>query len=434
MKNWYASWGAAVLYGLVAVVAVQSLWNVAMAVIWRMDTGQWWGSGTTQDPMYELGTSLGFWGMVLFGLNFVLASRWQWVERLFGGLDRVYRIHGWLGKVTLTLLVLHWGILVVQAWPDSGLLLDYLVPGLHVGYTLGMVGLALLVALVILTLWVKLPYATWLDSHRWMGPAYILGGLHAFVIQYDWYVALMTIAGGYAWVYRTWLYQRQAPHVQGVILRKGIKHSITELVLRLDRDWDAQPGQFAFFGVLPLAGRDVMSELHPFSLSQISNQRTVRISAKAVGDYTEWLRTVEVGQRVVLYGPHGTFADRERQGAQIWLAGGIGITPFLSMLYAERQRPSAHPILMFWAVRTDADAVYADEIQAIARELPHIRVVIHTGPCTLADVEAALAQPITADHVLRVCGPPPLMQALQHQWRARGLARQRFVSEEFAMR
>jgi len=375
--------------------------------------------------------------MVLFGINFVLASRWQWVERLFGGLDRVYRMHGWLGKVTLTLLVLHWGILVLQAWPNGSLLIDYLIPGLHLGYTLGTVALALLVTLVILTIWVRLEYATWLSSHVWMGPAYLLGGLHAFVVQYDWYIALMTVAGGYAWAYRTWFYHRRAPHVHGVVQRKSIQQNITELVLHLDTNWLARPGQFVFFGVVPHADAPdhaVMAELHPFSLSQIIDNRTIRISVKAVGDYTEWLRTVEVGQRVVVYGPHGTFAERERTAPQIWLAGGIGITPFLSMLHAERALPSATPILLFWAVRTAADAVYAAEIRALAAQLPHVRVVIHTGPCALGDVETALGQPIGATHVLRVCGPPALMRSVRQQWRQRGLARQRFISEEFAMR
>lgn len=430
-------WGAPLLYLVVVWVIVQSVWQLGFALWERSASGVWWYGGADQDPLYELGTSLGFWGMVLFGMNFVLASRWQWVERVFGGLDRVYRMHGWLGKVTLTLLVLHWGILVLQAWPNSSLLIDYLIPGLHFGYTLGTVGLALLITLVVLTIWVRLSYATWLNSHRWMGPAYLLGGLHAFVVQYDWYVALMTVAGGYAWVYRTWLYQRRAPHLHGVVQRKSIKQSITELVLHLDHEWSARPGQFVFFGVVPHADAPdyaEMAELHPFSLSQIIDGRTVRISAKAVGDYTEWLRTVEVGQRIVLYGPHGTFAERERDAPQIWLAGGIGITPFLSMLHAEQTSPSATPILLFWAVRTAADAVYAEELHTLAAQLPHVRVVIHTGQCTLADVETALAQPLTTAHVLRVCGPPALMRAVRSQWRGRGLVRRRFISEEFAMR
>jgi predicted ferric reductase len=436
-QYWQYPLGVPLLSVVVVWVIVQSIWQLGVALWERMRSGVWWSGGDAQDPLYELGTSLGFWGMVLFGLNFVLASRWQWVERFFGGLDRVYRAHGWLGKITLTLLVLHWAVLVIQAWPNGGLLIDYLIPGLHIGYTLGTVALALLVTLVILTIWVRLSYATWLNSHRWMGPAYLLGGLHAFVVQYDWYVALMTIAGGYAWVYRTWLYQRRAPHMYGVIQRKGIKQRITELVLQLDDDWHARPGQFVFFGVVPSPDHPElvqMAELHPFSLSQIIDRRTIRISVKAVGDYTEWLRAVEVGQRIVVYGPHGTFADGERTAPQIWLAGGIGITPFLSMLHAECHTPSSTSIVLFWTVRTATDAVYADEIRSVAQQLPHVRVIMHTGPVTLADVETALAQPLTPAHVLRVCGPPALMRALRHQWRARRLARQQFISEEFAMR
>ncbi|WP_322487396.1 ferric reductase-like transmembrane domain-containing protein [Chloroflexus sp.] len=190
------------IYALCGYVVLVSLYNVWLAIDVRIADSTLTLPGNTADPLYELGTSLGFWGFLLFGLNVVLATRWRWVEQLFGGLDRVYALHGLLGRWTLTLILLHLGILLAQALPDWGLAATYIIPGLDLSYTLGGAGVVLLTLLVVATFWVRFPYQRWLASHRWMGVPYLFGGTHAIVAQGDWYLWLLTIIGGYAWIYR----------------------------------------------------------------------------------------------------------------------------------------------------------------------------------------------------------------------------------------
>jgi predicted ferric reductase len=209
------SWTARIVYGLTAVIVVNSVINIVDAVMYRAAKGAWFFAADTNDPLYELGTSLGFWGMLFFCVNFILATRWNWVEKLSGGLDKVYHIHGFVGKISLTLLLLHLFVLMIQAIPDLRTLVAYTVPGIDLSYTLGMFGLMGVTGLVIVTLWLKMPYQSWLNSHKYMGIAYVLGGAHALVAQVDWYIALMTAVGGYAWLYSLFLYQKRAPHAHG---------------------------------------------------------------------------------------------------------------------------------------------------------------------------------------------------------------------------
>jgi predicted ferric reductase len=428
------SWTARLVYGLTAVIVVNSVMNIVDAVMYRMAQGTWFFAADSADPLYELGTSLGFWGMLFFCLNFILATRWQWVEQLSGGLDKVYHLHGFVGKSALTLLLLHLFILLFQAIPDLRTLVAYTVPGVDLSYTLGMFGLMGITGLVIVTLWLQMPYQSWLNSHKYMGIAYVLGGAHALVAQLDWYIALMTAVGGYAWLYSLFLYKKRAPHAHGRVAQIRHEQRITELVLRLEKPFPAQPGQFIFFGVTKsVAG--LPSELHPFSISQIIDESTIRISAKAIGDYTRLLPQLQVDDQIVVYGPHGMFGQQGApDGIQIWVAGGIGITPFLSLLQAEVRQPRATKVDVIWAVRQREEAIYAQEMHDLVAKSSHITLHIHQGVLTATEIEQMTGQSITATTTIFLCGPLPMMRGLRSQWRALGVAQHHIISEEFGMR
>lgn len=429
-----------VIYALCAYVALVSLYNLLLGINVRIAGQTLALSGDTADPIYELGTSLGFWGFLLFGLNFVLATRWRWVERLFGGLDRVYSLHGLLGRWTLVLILLHLGVLTAQALPDWGLAATYVVPGLDLSYTLGGAGVLLLTLLVAATLWVRFPYERWLASHRWMGLPYILGGAHAIVAQGDWYLWLLTISGGGAWVYSAFLYSRLGPHQRGRISGVRVLGGVTELTITLDRPHGFGPGQFVFLAVTRSAA-GLPAERHPFSISAILDERTFRLSAKALGDYTARLGALAPGDQVLIAGAYGIFGARALAGGEaIWVAGGIGITPFLSLLrhLAERDTHAAGRTVLVWSVRDASEAVYLEEIRALVARIPGMVFHLHTtsaGGRLTAQRLGALAGAVAPGEMrVLLCGPLPMMRELTTQLSAQGVRRSRIISEEFALR
>lgn len=428
------------VYVLCAYIALISLYNLWLGIDVRIAGKILALPGDTADPIYELGTSLGFWGFLLFGLNFVMATRWRWIERLFGGLDRVYTLHGLLGRWTLALILLHLGILTAQALPDWGLAATYVVPGLNLSYTLGGAGVLLLTLLVAATIWVRFPYQRWLASHRWMGVPYILGGAHAIVAQGDWYLWLLTLAGGYAWAYSSFLYRRWGPRHSGTIHRVTKLHDVTELTITLDQPHQFQPGQFVFLAVTRSAV-GLPDEQHPFSISAIVDERSFRLSAKRLGDYTARLADLVPGDEVMVFGSYGTFGARglATGKAALWIAGGIGITPFLSLLRHLAEGKAAHSgdIRFVWSVRDQADAIYLEEILTLADRLPqvhfHLHVTTTDGRLTAEGLEAVTGDDGTTRRIL-LCGPTPMMHALKTQFVARGARRSQIINEEFALR
>ena len=430
----YTSWGVRSIYGALLLISGLSIDTLVQAIAMRWQRKQWVIAPANLDPLYELGTSLGFWGMLFFCVNCLLATRWLWVERLFGGLDVVYRMHALVGKATFIMLVLHLMVLIIHALPDTDTLVAYLIPGLDVSYTLGMLGLFGLVTLVVITLWGSMPYQLWLTSHAWLGVPYLLGGAHALVAQADWYIALLTGIGGVAWIYSIAFYRRYAPHACGLIAERTTDRGITELRIALDTPFAAVAGQFVFFAVTKSQAA-VPAELHPFSLSRIESPRDVRLSIKMVGDYTHQLDQLAPGDAVTVYGPYGMFGRRmPATQRQLWIAGGIGITPFLSLLQQAVQTQRDTQITVVWAVRLRAEARYIDELNQAATERAHISVHLHEGRISLADIESYAGPLCAQTQQVLMCAPVPMMRQLRTGLLERGFAAHQIDSEEFGLR
>ena len=116
---------------------------------------------------------------------------------------------------------------------------------------------------------------------------------------------------------------------------------------------------------------------------------------------------------------------------QIWIAGGIGVTPFLSM--ARGLNGDARAIDFYYCVEHAPEAHFLDELRAIAGERDDFRVVLvprDTDGFLTAERLAREQEDLGSADVL-VCGPPAMIDSLRSQLQASGLARERFHAEEF---
>jgi ferredoxin-NADP reductase len=112
------------------------------------------------------------------------------------------------------------------------------------------------------------------------------------------------------------------------------------------------------------------SEDHPFTLSNAPGEPALEITVKTVGAFTERLRGVEPGAAVRVRGPWGRFcADVDGRSPPVLLAGGIGITPFLSLLRGFRSAGAAPPVTLFWANNTEEDIFRREELSDLVGRL-----------------------------------------------------------------
>ncbi|SUE30303.1 phenol hydroxylase [Nocardia farcinica] len=139
------------------------------------------------------------------------------------------------------------------------------------------------------------------------------------------------------------------------------------------------PGQF---GWLTVDRSPFAITAHPFSFSSSAEDHDgVAITIKALGDFTATVGDIAPGTRAYLDGPHGVFTpDRNEGPGFVLIAGGVGITPMVSILRTMADRGDRRPFLLLYAVRTVAEQTFDAEIDALSRRLDLTVVLVPQDP------------------------------------------------------
>ena len=371
--------------------------------------------------------------IVFASLNLVLSTRAGFLERWLHGLDRLFVTHRTIGLSVAGLITTHF-LLVPKSvgfvWSKP------------TGYTaLALILMAVFIASAPRFPWralVPLKYQTWKSSHRLMGVLVALAVTHSLLghtyvkttpllVVYVYGIAALGLT---AWLYREFGFRYLGPfRTYKVGTSRVLDADVTEVTLVSTANARARiAGQFAFVSFADGPSR----EQHPFTISS-GSRSDIRFSIKASGDYTKALLSgMPVGSAAKVEGPYGAFDYRQGRRRQLWLAGGIGITPFLSM--AEDLDAQTH-VLLVWSVHDEQEAVYREELTRLCGEKPNLGVIVHPtserGHLDIATLEFDLE---SDDYSVFICGPVPMRRALIQQLGSLGVARSEIHFEEFRLR
>lgn len=424
---------------------------VAQGLIWLI----------RRPPGENLGSYLGqFFGaeaVLLLSVALVLISTLPWVEAWFDGIDRAAIWHRRLAITGLVLLAPH---IMLSSNPDVS----------ELGSTLAVIGI---VGMVGLALWAILPrwqsvvprplrpvviaardarglaafrrifggYDRWRALHRTTGLFVAAGFVHGVLdgtafdtspIRYWSYLAIGAVGLGF-YIYRE-LPARlfQSLHDYQVATVEEIEPGLVEIALQpIGRGVDFKPGQFA---MVYLEAKDGWHR-HPFTIASAPHDRDLRFTIKALGDYTSRLHElVEPGMPAVIGGPHGRFDHRRGTDRQVWIAGGVGVAPFLSWLRS-LDGPLPYRVDFFYSA-VGAPA-FADEIRTIADR--HDGLHAHL-------IDSSLEGRLTVERVLVdvgghpeglsvfMCGPAAMLSAFETRLRRAGVASRHIHREYFDWR
>lgn len=443
-------WLAPRLFGplsiLVLVLALVILWLVLLP---------------TDVPMLSyLGQMLGAVAVLLMSIGLVLVSTLSWVEPWFGGIDRAAVWHRSVMILGIVILVLH---VALASNPNSTMLGEALAG-------LGMAGLVALIIWAILPRWrmltpafshgfiaglSQLPmvgtikkyfggYERWRSFHRTTGIFLAMGFFHGLldgtafsspVLRWS-YVAIGAIGLGF-YVYRELLARYFMPnHDYQVESIQAVTEDLYEITLRpLGRRLVFVPGQFA---LLYLEGKDGWHR-HPFTISSAPDESRIRVTVKALGDFTSHIsQVIKPGMPAVVGSAHGRFDHRRGTKRQIWIAGGVGIAPFLSWLRAADSLPLPERVDFFYTVI--GKAPFGDEIKTIARQQPslHVHIIDSNvdGRLTVEQILESVGGHSDWRHELSVfmCGPEGMINAFKRQFIEEGVSRRHIYHEYFDLR
>ena len=393
----------------------------------------------------------------LMSVAMVLATRPVFFEPALGGLDKMYRLHKWLGVAALALVVAHWLWVEVPKWlvglgvlarpvrlptevPAQPLLRELqALRGTAEG--VGEAAFYALVLLLVLALLPRLPYRWFFRTHRLLPLVYLALVFHSVVLLEPgaWLqplgavMALLMLAGTVAAVGVLLGAVGRRRQALAVVERTTFHRelSVLEVAAQLQGRWPGHAaGQFAFvrFGTRENA--------HPYTITSpwVGDGRLVFL-IKGLGRHTRQLpRLLKPGSLLRVEGPYGQFNFAGPRQRQVWVGGGIGITPFLARLQQLALQPDGKTVDLFHTTAEVDEAAFA-YLRASARAAGvklHLMVDALDGRLNAERLCAAVPAWREAD--VWFCGPAAFGQALKRELRARGLPATEFHQELFSLR
>lgn len=411
-------------------------------------------AASPNELLYEIGRSLGLAAFAILCLQPVLVARLKWIERPFG-MDMVSRFHRFMGIFATILLLSHPPLLVLGGggWP---LITSLDQPWYILLGKTGLLVLAIHSCLSVFSSRLGMTFEQWRRIHYVLPPVIIaLGFVHSWETGDDlkelhvrilWIILLLLSLGAYLYhkLLKPALLSR---HLFRVIDVKQEIHNVWTVKLAPPEGevlYNYYPGQFQF--VTFYRGANLPVEEHHWTISSSPAQKLfISSTIKESGDFTSTIGMTKPGDKAVVEGPFGRFTHvlHPDDKDMVFIAGGIGITPFMSMLRHMSDVKADLKVLLLYANRSERDIVFRDDLARMeAGANPSLKVVHvlsspgsdwngETGHVDRERIERHTGRVV--GKAFYVCGPPPMSANIIGTLRDMGVPYNRIRTEVFSL-
>jgi predicted ferric reductase len=384
-----------------------------------------------RDFWTEFSVALGYAGLAMMCLQFGLTARFRYVTNPWGE-DVIYHFHRQISLVAVGLVVAH-PLILFAVRPELLALLNSIQAPWRARFAA--MSTYSLIAIVVMSLWrvkLKIRYETWHLTHIVLAVVAVTAGIAhmigwGFYLVYPWKRALwigMTIF----WIGLLFYIRLIKPLF---LLRRPYR--ISEVREQRGDTWtlvmqpDGHPG-FRFtpgqFGWLTVWGSPFKITGHPFSFSSsaAATDGRVDMTIRNLGDFTSEIHKVPVGKRVYLDGPYGAFTIGNPADMHVLIAGGVGITPMMSMLLTLADRGDKRPVILLYGSRDWESITFREELGALKERLDLTIVHVLSKPPASwtgeqgyinAEMFKRHLPPPYADHEYFICGPNVMMDSIE---------------------
>ncbi len=210
--------------------------------------------------------------------------------------------------------------------------------------------------------------------------------------------------------------------------------------------WHFQAGQFLDLGIIAPSETDAEGDTRAFSIASAPHEETLMVATRLRDSaFKRELTKMPLGSVLTIAGPSGDLIfDHSAHRPAVFLAGGIGITPFRSMVLHAAYEKSPRPIFLFYSNRRPEDAAFLDQLQAVTKQNPNYKLIAsmtkmeqshrswqgETGPIDKEMLDRHMRDLVSP--VYYIAGPPAMVQALHTMLQRSGAADTDIRAEEFA--
>lgn len=392
-----------------------------------------------------LGRATGLIGFSILVLQFVLSARFKFLDRAFG-LDKLMSFHKWMAIIGGILILLHPAFLALNT--KNFFLFTMQTPW---RVNLGKGALLIIIVTVLFSLLLKklkFQYQVWRFLHKSVIIILLLGFLHGLFtgtsMKIDgmklfwWMLFVITFI---IYVYRNLympLWGRKRFTVTAV---EHATYDTYTLLLKPDDNVTLphHPGQFMFLK-LKRPGRK--SEQHPFTIaSSPTGEMPLQATIKKSGDFTNTIGETVPGDKAFIEAPFGRFSFvHDNPKSFLFIAGGVGITPIMSMLRYLRDTADKRRAILIYGNKSEKDIVFKDELEKMSAWLNTVHVLMNpakewTGARGFVTKELLQKEAggILTEADIYLCGPPIMMKKVKEALKSLGVSKKRIHYELFSL-
>lgn len=406
--------------------------------------------------MVNIAVGAGFIGYSLMALEFALISRIKPAAQPFGE-DALQLFHNWMGVFALVLLLVHPILLIISGYPADA----WLNPFSRIGNaatrtaSISLYALLLLVLTSLLRRQLHLRYEVWQVMHGLLAIFVLVVSLvHIFILgrftstpimRATWFLYGIIVVCLILWykIFKPAINWNKRWEVVKNKPERGDSHT---LVLKPagHAGFSFEPGQYGWIkqGQTPFGLGQ-----HPISFSSsadVEPSGTISFTIKELGDWSGGVvPKIKPGEQMWVDGPYGVMSsDREQGMGYVLIAGGIGITPLYSMCQTMAEREDVRPVLLFYGAPDYESLTFREELEALKGRMSLQVIYVLNEPEDDWQGEQGF---ISVDLLKRylpkqyrrfvyfVCGPEPLMDAMEAALPELGIPREKVLSERFGM-
>lgn len=399
---------------------------------------------------YEFGIALGFIGLAMMGVQFALTARFRWIAGKIG-MDSMLHFHRQAGIIGFVFVMAHPIVLIA----NNQRALAFFDPSVNfmraAALSFAVIALLLIVGLSVWRKTLHIPYQWWRLSHGLLAALVVLIGL-AHTLMVDRYVSVMWKQGLWIAIIGVSVFLLIQMRILKPLAASRRTWRVDQVRKEVDRVWTLTLLPVDHDGLRFRAGQCVWLtvgaspwtlESHPFTISSSAEQpQRIEITIKELGDWTKDIGQTQVGESAFMEGPYGAFMLPDDADANlVMIAGGIGVTPFMSMLRTMRDCGDQRRVVLLYAGASLDRLTFREELANLEQQLRLTVVHVLEDPPDDWQGEQGF---ITPEMLKRqtsesesprthyyVCGPEPMMDAVESALLKTGVPMDRVNSERF---
>ncbi len=391
---------------------------------------------------YSLGKLAGLVGFLFLSILIFSGETARFVDRFFG-INKIILFQRKFALITFLLVILHPIFFMIS----SSSILPYMIPDFSViPLSLGIISLYFLIIVMIASvLYKRISYKIWQYLHILTYLLFFFSLYHAVKTGSDYnYLSIkitypvLTILIIIGIVYRTRYKIKQRASEKFFVkeIKKETDDTFT-LVLETKNKFLFKPGQFCF---LRLNKKGIYAR-HPFTISSSPDEKDLEFTIKLKGKFTKEALNLKKGEEVILDGPFGIFTlDNVNKNKDfVFIAGGVGITPFYSMIKSSVYSDIKRNITLFYCSKKANSIIFKKELDKIKEKWLKKVYIVSEDECSgdakeKGIISKAIIAKYTSDinnSIFLICGPEKMKDCAIKELKGLGIKKENIIIEDF---